>query len=45
MSFSGMEEIADIIDIKRTPFLTGLGLLYKMWPPKWFFQTTSFISF
>jgi len=26
-------------------FLTGSGLLYKIWAPKWFFQTTSFISF
>ena len=26
-------------------FLQSSKLLYKIWPPKWFFQTTSFISF
>jgi len=26
-------------------FLERAKLLYKIWPPKWFFQKTSFISF
>ena len=30
---------------KDAVFLEGSKLLYKIWPPKWFFQTTSFISF
>ena len=36
------DEIAPVRIWRR--FLGRSKLLYKIWPPKWFFQTPSFIS-
>ena len=29
------------IQVSRTPFFNRSGLLYKIWPPRWFFQTAT----